>query len=97
MRRKPILINTARGGLVDLEAVLEVLDDGTLSGVALDVFEDEPLPRDHPIRRHAAALITRHMSYYSNESEPDHVRLPGAAELMQPESAAHRSFAPRSY
>jgi D-3-phosphoglycerate dehydrogenase len=74
MRRKPILINTARGGLVDLDAVLEALDDGTLGGVALDVFEDEPLPEDHPIRRHPAALITPHMSYYSNESEPDLIR-----------------------
>jgi D-3-phosphoglycerate dehydrogenase len=59
---------------VDLEAVLEALDDGTLGGVALDVFEEEPLPADHPIRRHRGALITPHMSYYSNESEPNLIR-----------------------
>jgi D-3-phosphoglycerate dehydrogenase len=74
MRRRPVLINTSRGGLVDLEAVLEALDDGTLGGVALDVFEEEPLPADHPIRRHRGALITPHMSYYSNESEPNLIR-----------------------
>lgn len=74
MRRRPVLVNTSRGGLVDLEAVLEALDDGTLGGVALDVFEEEPLPADHPIRRHRGALITPHMSYYSNESEPNLIR-----------------------
>jgi len=72
--RKPVLINTARGGLVDLDAVIEALDAGTLSGIALDVFENEPLAANHPLRRHPAALITPHMSYYSNESEPDLIR-----------------------
>lgn len=73
-RRNPVLINTARGGLVDLDAVMEALDNGTLGGVALDVFEDEPLPGDHPLRRHPKAVITPHMSYYSNDSEPDLIR-----------------------
>lgn len=73
-RKKPVLINTARGGLVDLDAVLEALDQGMLSGVALDVFETEPLPIDHPLRVHPAALITPHMSYYSNDSEPNLIR-----------------------
>jgi D-3-phosphoglycerate dehydrogenase len=73
-RRKPVLINTARGGLVDLDAVVEALDAGVLSGVALDVFETEPLPADHVLRNHPAAVITPHMSYYSNDSEPDLIR-----------------------
>ena len=74
MRRKPVLINTARGGLIDLDAVMEALEAGTLGGVALDVFESEPLSADHPLRTHAAAVITPHMSYYSNESEPGLIR-----------------------
>jgi D-3-phosphoglycerate dehydrogenase / 2-oxoglutarate reductase len=74
MKRKPLLINTARGGLVDLEAVMEGLADGKLAGVALDVFETEPLPVDHPLRTNPLAIITPHMSYYSNESEPDLIR-----------------------
>ena len=74
MRRKPLLINTARGGLVDLAAVTAALDSGALSGVALDVFEEEPLPADHPLRTNPLAIITPHMSYYSNESEPDLIR-----------------------
>lgn len=73
-RRRPLLINTARGGLVDLDAAIAALDAGLLGGLALDVFEDEPLPSTHPLRDHPAALITPHMSYYSNESEPDLIR-----------------------
>jgi len=69
MKRKPLLINTARGGLVDLEAVTAALDRGELTGVALDVFEVEPLKADHPLRTHPRALITPHAAYYSIESE----------------------------
>jgi D-3-phosphoglycerate dehydrogenase len=69
MKRKPVLINTARGGLVDLEAVGSALDRGDLAGVALDVFEVEPLKADHPLRTHPRAVITPHAAYYSIESE----------------------------
>lgn len=71
MRQKPVLINTARGGLVDLDAVTRALEDGALSGVALDVFETEPLSADHVLRRHPRALITPHLAYYSMESESE--------------------------
>jgi D-3-phosphoglycerate dehydrogenase len=74
MRRRPLLINTARGGLIDLDAVTEALGSGQLSGVALDVFETEPLAEDHPLRAISTAILTPHMSYYSNESEPDLIR-----------------------
>jgi phosphoglycerate dehydrogenase-like enzyme len=74
MERAPTLINNARGGLVDLEAVTRALDDGKLSGVGLDVFETEPLPSVHPLRSHPRAIITPHMSYYSNDSEPEAIR-----------------------
>jgi D-3-phosphoglycerate dehydrogenase len=69
MKRKPVLINTARGGLVDLEAVTAALERGDLAGVALDVFEVEPLRADHVLRAHPRALITPHVAYYSVESE----------------------------
>jgi phosphoglycerate dehydrogenase-like enzyme len=71
MRRAPILVNTSRGGLVDLEAATRALDDGRLSGLALDVTEVEPLPEDHPLRRHPRALITPHMSFHSAEASED--------------------------
>lgn len=71
MKRAPVLINTARGGLMDLEAVTRALRDGRLSGVALDVTEVEPLEKAHPLRSHPRALITPHMAYYSVESESE--------------------------
>ncbi len=71
MRRRPVLINTARGGLLDLEAVTGALAAGRISGVALDVTEVEPLPAGHPLRRHPRALVTPHMAFYSQESESE--------------------------
>jgi phosphoglycerate dehydrogenase-like enzyme len=71
MKRQPVLINTARGGLVDLDAVTASLERGDLAGVALDVFESEPLPSHHVLRTHPRALITPHVAYYSVESESE--------------------------
>ncbi|MGH7721773.1 MAG: C-terminal binding protein [Candidatus Dormibacteria bacterium] len=71
MRRAPVIVNTARGGLVDLQAVIEALDEGRLGGIALDVTEPEPLPVDHPLRRHPLALVTPHASFYSAEAQDE--------------------------
>ncbi|MFL6063248.1 MAG: C-terminal binding protein [Friedmanniella sp.] len=62
------LVNTARGGLVDLDAVLAALEDGRLAGVGLDVLPTEP-PGNHPLLQHERALITPHMAWYSDGSE----------------------------
>jgi D-3-phosphoglycerate dehydrogenase / 2-oxoglutarate reductase len=69
MKGQPVLINTARGGLIDLVAVTAAVMSGALSGVALDVFEAEPLPPNHPLRAHPRALLTPHMAYLSEEAE----------------------------
>jgi D-3-phosphoglycerate dehydrogenase len=68
MRRAPILVNTARGPLVDMEAAADALEAGRLGGVALDVTEVEPPPADHPLRRHPRAVLTPHMGFYSVEA-----------------------------
>ena len=68
MRRAPVIVNTSRGGLVDLDAVVTALNAGSLGGVALDVTEPEPLPVDHPLRSHPLALVTPHASFYSAEA-----------------------------
>jgi D-3-phosphoglycerate dehydrogenase / 2-oxoglutarate reductase len=71
MRRAPIVVNTSRGPLVDLDAVAEALEAGALSGVALDVTEVEPPPADHPIRSHPRAILTPHMGFYSVEAQAE--------------------------
>ncbi len=71
MRRSPIVVNTARGPLVDLAAATRALDEGIIGGLALDVTEPEPLPDDHPLRAHPRALITPHTAFYSVEAQAD--------------------------
>lgn len=60
-----VLVNVARGGLVDEDALLAALSAGHLRGAALDVFETEPLPADHPLRDAPNLLITPHTSAYT--------------------------------
>jgi D-3-phosphoglycerate dehydrogenase len=69
MRRAPTVVNTSRGGLVDLDAALRGLESGALSGLAVDVTDPEPLPADHPLRSRADVLVTPHMAFYSVEAE----------------------------
>lgn len=56
------LINLARGGLVDDNALLAALDSGQLAGASLDVFSTEPLPADHRYWRHPKVRLTPHIS-----------------------------------
>jgi phosphoglycerate dehydrogenase-like enzyme len=62
MKPTAILINTARGSLVDEEALAKALSDGTIAGAALDVLESEPLPGDSPLRGLDNVLITSHLA-----------------------------------
>lgn len=57
-----VLVNTARGPIVDEGALVRALQDGRISGAALDVFEDEPLPSDSPLRRMDNVLLAPHSS-----------------------------------
>jgi D-3-phosphoglycerate dehydrogenase len=65
------LVNTARGGLVDVDAVLEALQNGQLAGVGLDVLPQEPPPEAHPLLSHPGALITPHVAWYSEQAEAE--------------------------
>ena len=69
-RMKPTayLINTSRGPIVDEAALIAALHDGTIAGAGLDVFDEEPLPRDHPLRRTANTVITPHIGYVTQET-----------------------------
>jgi D-3-phosphoglycerate dehydrogenase len=68
MREGAYLVNTARGGLVDHEALGRALETGRLGGAALDVTEPEPLPADHPLRSRTDVILTPHTAFYSTES-----------------------------
>jgi D-3-phosphoglycerate dehydrogenase len=68
MKDSALLINTARGGLVDLEVATLALQRGEIGGLALDVTEPEPLPEDHPLRVHERAVITPHAAFHSVEA-----------------------------
>jgi D-3-phosphoglycerate dehydrogenase len=63
-----ILINTARGPVVDPNALLAALNDGRLASAGLDVFEEEPLSPDSPLRRHPRVVLTDHAAWYSEDS-----------------------------
>jgi D-3-phosphoglycerate dehydrogenase len=68
MRPTAYLINTARGGLVDVSALARALNQGWIAGAALDVLPQEPPPEDHPLRGLDNVILTPHVSFYSEES-----------------------------
>lgn len=62
MKKDSIFINVGRGESVDTEALLEALDSGCLMFAGLDVFEEEPLPKGHPIWSHEKIVMTPHIA-----------------------------------
>lgn len=68
MKKTAILVNVSRGPVVETAALAEALEAGRIAGCALDVTDPEPLPAGHPLRTHARALVTPHMSTQSRET-----------------------------
>jgi phosphoglycerate dehydrogenase-like enzyme len=68
MKRTAYLVNTSRGPIVDEAALVRALQDGTIAGAGLDVFEPEPLSLDHPFRRLPNTVITPHLGYVTEET-----------------------------
>ncbi|WP_436926984.1 2-hydroxyacid dehydrogenase [Halosimplex amylolyticum] len=62
MRSSAFLVNTARGGLVDEEALVAALESDEIAGAALDVFREEPLPDDHPLFDCEGVVLTPHVA-----------------------------------
>ena len=63
------LVNCARGGLIDEEALLEALNAGKVAGAAIDVFDPEPPPADLPVIKHPGVLVTPHLGASTEEAQ----------------------------
>jgi phosphoglycerate dehydrogenase-like enzyme len=68
MKPTAFLINTARGPIVDEHALIRALRHSVISGAGLDVFDEEPLPPDHPLRRLENVVLTPHLGYVTAEN-----------------------------
>ena len=67
MKRTAYLVNTSRGPIVDEAALVAGLRQGTIAGAGLDVYDEEPLPLDHPLRHLPNTVITPHLGYVTEE------------------------------
>jgi D-3-phosphoglycerate dehydrogenase len=70
MKKTAIVVNTARGPLVDTVALAAALKAGTIGGAGVDVYEKEPIEKDHPLFAAPNALLTSHVAWYSESSIP---------------------------
>jgi D-3-phosphoglycerate dehydrogenase len=68
MKKGAVIINTARGPLIDEAALIEALDSGHLAGAGLDVITTEPMPKDSPLIGRDNLILTPHTGFYSEES-----------------------------
>ncbi|RQR66148.1 D-2-hydroxyacid dehydrogenase [Burkholderia sp. Bp9126] len=93
MTRRPLVINTARGGLVDEAALVDALQSGRISGAGFDVVTEEPLPAAHPfhaILSHPGFILTPHVAWASDEA------MQALADQLVENVAAFQGGAPRN-
>ena len=64
-----LLVNAARGGIVDEEALVDALDAGRVGGAGLDVFVEEPVPPDHPLVKHEKVICTPHLGASTEQAQ----------------------------
>lgn len=68
MKPTGIFVNTSRAAIIDMTALIETLQAGRIAGAGLDVYDDEPVPADHPIRSCPRTVLTPHLGYVSQDT-----------------------------
>jgi phosphoglycerate dehydrogenase-like enzyme len=68
MKPTALLVNTSRGPIVDEAALVEALEACAIAGAALDVFDEEPLPPEHPLRAAPNTVLTPHIGYVADDN-----------------------------
>ena len=81
MKRSAMLVNTSRGPIVDEGALAEALKRGAIAGAGIDVYGEEPIPRDHPLLVAPNTVLTPHLGYVTRESY--RVYYEGAVEAIR--------------
>jgi D-3-phosphoglycerate dehydrogenase len=68
MKKKSVIVNTSRGPIINEKDLIDALNNGVISFAALDVYDQEPLPRDHILRKTKNLILTPHIGYVSEEA-----------------------------
>jgi D-3-phosphoglycerate dehydrogenase len=68
MKKKPLLINTSRGPIIDEKALIQALEQGLIAGAGLDVLEKEPPDSKNPLLKMENVILSPHIGFYSEES-----------------------------
>jgi phosphoglycerate dehydrogenase-like enzyme len=68
MKKTAFIVNTSRGPLIDQDALIAALKAGTIAGAGIDVFDIEPLPKDHPLLGAPNTLLTPHLGYVTQQN-----------------------------
>ena len=68
MKKSSVIVNTSRGPIINEQDLIDALNDGTISYAALDVYDQEPLPKDHILRKTKNTLLTPHIGFVSSEA-----------------------------
>ena len=74
MKETAVLVNTARGAVVDESALATALREGTIAAAGLDVFEEEPLPASSPLLDLDNVILSPHKAWYTEESREELAR-----------------------
>ena len=68
MKPTGIFVNTSRAAIIDMNALMDTLQAGRIAGAGVDVYDDEPVPTDHPIRSCPRTVLTPHLGYVSHDT-----------------------------